>query len=293
MEYLAPDSQKVANLEGRTWALMSINSNTVPSRFRLISGLTVAVVLALSLLVTPPLCAEQVEGGVISVVYDRPSDSEYLHVAESLSDHGLFDRLAEALSETFLLPEDITLRFTELDEVNAYWDPQNNEITIGYELVHYYSQLFEVDLNDPEALKREYIDAAFFTVLHEVGHAFVTLLELPVTGREEDAVDEFATILLLQMDDEQAESALVSAIEQFAADSEEAEIDESAYADEHSLDRQRYYAILYLIHGSNPEAYQYLVDEGLISEEKAEYTADEYQRKCEAWDRLLSPHIRP
>lgn len=252
-----------------------------------------ALVALLFLWVVPPVWAKQAPSGTISVVYDAPSQPEHRPIAESLAEFGFYDRLAELLTEVFILPSDITMRFTELDEVNAYWDPETQEITIGYELILYYSQLFEADPSDPEAMHQEYVDAAFFTVLHEIGHALVSLLELPITGREEDAVDEFATILLLQLDNEQAESAMLSAIEQFAADAEEAEVDDSSFADEHSLDRQRYYALLYLIHGSDPERYQHLVDEGLITPERAEYTADEFARKCQVWDLLLEPHLRP
>jgi hypothetical protein len=240
-----------------------------------------------------PCQAEQaLPGGTITVVYDEPSNPDYLPIAQALADNGIYDRLSLGLSEAFILPQDITLRFTELDEVNAYWDPSNNEITVGYELIDTYSKLFDVDPDDPAAMEQEYIDAAFFTVLHEFGHALVALLELPITGREEDAVDEFATVFLLQMDDPLAEAALVSAIEQFAADSEDAELSESAFADEHSLDKQRFYAVLYLVHGSDPERYQNLVDEGLLPEDKAEYSAAEFERKTAVWDALLSDHIR-
>src|SRR5690606_27845489 len=37
-----------------------------------------------------------------------------------------------------------------------------------------------------------------FIVLHETGHALVHLLDLPVTGRQEDAVDQLAAILMLR-----------------------------------------------------------------------------------------------
>lgn len=228
----------------------------------------------------------------ISVVYDGSSSSEHQEIARALEAVGVFEALAEALSELFILPEEITLRFTSLDEENAYWDPETNEIQVGYELISTYSQLFEVDSNDPDALAQEYVDAAFFTVLHEVGHALVALLDLPITGREEDAVDEFATILLLLIDSEQTEAALISALEQFAFDADRAEIDDSSFADEHSLDLQRYYAVLMLVHGSNPEKYQYLVEEGLLSEDKAEQSASEFERKCAVWDALLAPHLR-
>ena len=40
---------------------------------------------------------------------------------------------------------------------------------------------------------------------HELGHGLIDMLQLPVTGREEDVVDEFATMLLLYAREEGAE----------------------------------------------------------------------------------------
>src|SRR5262249_22652856 len=39
----------------------------------------------------------------------------------------------------------------------------------------------------------------FFSLLHELGHALVTEMGLPVLGREEDAADSFASVTMLQM----------------------------------------------------------------------------------------------
>lgn len=255
--------------------------------------LTFFLAAGLAASVTVPCFAKQADGGgSIAVVYDHPKNPEYQPIAEALAANGVYDHLSQELSKLFILPEDITLRFTEIGEENAYWDPATDEITVGYELIDAYSHLFEVDPNDPNAMQQEYVDAAFFTVLHEFGHALVSLLELPITGREEDAVDEFATVFLLSMNNEQAETALVSAIEQFASDADGAELSDSAFADEHSLDKQRFYAVVYLVHGSDPERYQSFVDDGLLPEEKAETSADEFQRKTAVWDALLAQHIR-
>src|SRR5262245_2197605 len=39
----------------------------------------------------------------------------------------------------------------------------------------------------------------FFSLFHELGHAAVTEMGLPVLGREEDAADSFATTTMLQI----------------------------------------------------------------------------------------------
>lgn len=67
------------------------------------------------------------------------------------------------------------------------------------------SQLFGkvIDrINDTIALPRDaavlvmVTGAVFFAFLYELGHALVDQLELPVTGKEEDAVDQLAAVIL-------------------------------------------------------------------------------------------------
>lgn len=242
---------------------------------------------------TPAPLAKEPEFGRFRVVYDKPKNKDYKIIASALKKSGVYDALAEKLTATYKLPADIVIRFTELDEENAYFDPETNEITVGYEMIDWYRGMFEMDEDDPEAVRQDIVDIAFFTVLHEVGHALVALLELPITGREEDAVDDFATLALLEMNDDQAEAALLSAIEQFAADADEYEsISELPFADEHSLDKQRFYQMLSLVYGSDPDYYSDLLGGDYLPEDRAESSEEEYEQKSAAWEKLLAPHLK-
>lgn len=231
--------------------------------------------------------------GKITVSYDQPRKKKHQKIARALKASGAYEKLASDFSQAYRLPVNISIRFTELGEENAYWDPETREITVGYELIDDYSEIFEYDKKDPEAYQQEVVDAAYFTVFHELGHGLVEVLNLPFTGSEEDAVDEFATIALIQQGDEQSELALISGIEQFSADAEAyGEFDESSYSDEHSLDKQRFYDVLALVYGSDPEAHADLLGGDYLPEELAEDSEIEYERKAESWNKLLAPHMR-
>lgn len=47
---------------------------------------------------------------------------------------------------------------------------------------------------------------------HEVGHALVDVLELPITGKEEDAVDQLSTYVLVEDADGGEVAALDGAV---------------------------------------------------------------------------------
>jgi hypothetical protein len=50
-----------------------------------------------------------------------------------------------------------------------------------------------------------------FTLHHELGHALIDQLDLPVLGREEDAVDHLATIMMLPVQAEPVMDRLIVA----------------------------------------------------------------------------------
>ncbi len=103
-------------------------------------------------------------------------------------------------------------------------------------------------------------------LLHEVGHALVDLWALPVLGREEDAADAFSVIYLLDTIEsdadlsteqmEQLDDALfVSAVSWLAFAEENDLEDTTLFADEHSLDMQRFFSHMCLLVGRNEDLY--------------------------------------
>ncbi|MEY3013745.1 MAG: hypothetical protein RIT45_2480 [Pseudomonadota bacterium] len=170
--------------------------------------------------------------------------------------------------------------------------PTSPRITLCHELITEFVQLFADEDEDPAELRAQVVGAVYFTLFHELGHALRDNLQLAVVGREEDAVDQLATLLLLRLGDAGVDAALAAA-NAFAL--EQAEEDESDEApdlwDEHSMSGQRMYDMLCLIYGSNPKAFENLVGEDGVPEERAEQCPETYAQVLSAWDRLLGPHL--
>jgi hypothetical protein len=153
-------------------------------------------------------------------------------------------------------------------------------------LVQLYAQF--QNTNDPAGL----LSGTFvFLTLHEVGHALVHVLALPITGREEDAADQFATVALLESGGE-GEQAAVSAAVWFALNARGRRVSTLHYADEHSLDAQRFYNILCWIYGADPARQASLVQQGYLPHERARRCPSEHQQMARSWDLLLAPHLR-
>lgn len=230
--------------------------------------------------------------GDIYIFHEPVEDETYQEVHEIIKETEFFEEVATGINDVLTLPEDIKVYFIECGEENAYYDPETREIWMCYELVESYRQIFAEDIESDEEYVTEVINAAVFTFFHELGHALVDLLALPITGKEEDVVDEFAAIVLLAAG-EDGEDAILSGLWQFYVDAEEeAELEDLAYWDEHSLSIQRFYNMACLIYGSDPEGYDFLVEDGDLPKERAESCEYEYAQKAQSWEVLLAPYIK-
>ncbi len=104
---------------------------------------------------------------------------------------------------------------------------------------------------------------AEFVLYHEVAHLLIDQLNLPVLGREEDAADNMATWILLNQGTQEAEQTLRDAAHGWLLSglAYGTNLDDTDYYDAHSLDRQRAFAIVCLMVGSNQAHFDTIANE--------------------------------
>jgi hypothetical protein len=201
----------------------------------------------------------------------------------------LFEHLTADLNEHFKLPKDLVVAHRECGAVNAYYEPAENRIALCYELLSSIMTLARDNrsLSEAEVLQR--IRATWmFIFFHELGHALIDYYDIPIAGNEEDAVDNFSTLSLLQTGD--AEVATLAA--GYWGASATGMYDELDFSDEHALNEQRFYNILCLVYGSDPQARADIVASGDLPSERAATCQPEYQRVRAAWTRLLGSWVQ-
>ena len=251
-----------------------------------------AVVIPTDLPTEPtPEDGRAADRGDFTLAYE-PADDPYLdELRADVRAAGDFDDMVAALNDTFALPRDVAVRFAECGEDNAFYDEEDGSILVCYELVAQLEDAFVANGDGDEAFGKA-VDAAVFIFHHEVGHALVHVLALPVTGKEEDAVDDLAAIVVMETWEDGDAYVLNGAQSFFLTGVEEADAGEHAYWDEHSLDLQRYYSIACLVYGRDPEAHADLVGGDELPAERAELCPEEYARKLSSWLALLDPYLR-
>ena len=209
----------------------------------------------------------------------------------SAEDRQALQELAAEMNKVFALPQDLYLTVAECGEANAFYDPNIKQIIMCTELVKNFEQAFAKEFKDKQEAAQAVDDATMFVFFHELGHAFVDIYDLPITGKEEDAVDQLAALIVADGSPEGAAAVFNGALS-FALAAGDGDLDESAFSDEHSLNQQRFYNLVCLLYGQDPKTHKDLVKENVLPKERAQRCPSEYDRADKAWSKLLSPHLK-
>jgi len=141
----------------------------------------------------------------------------------------------------------------------------------------------ELDLTDAEWQVRDVMLAIFY---HELGHALIDVMQLPVLGLEEDAADVLSVVMIDRIWDAESSEAKVAAAASFwaasAAESAEAGY-EPAFWGVHSPDERRYFTYLCLYYGGAPEEREAMAIDFGLPEDRAASCPDEFDLAASSW----------
>ncbi|MDA4105216.1 hypothetical protein MMON44395_27085 [Mycolicibacterium monacense DSM 44395] len=245
--------------------------------------------------VEPSPAAES--SGEMTVVYEDAATPEAVNGRRVLTENRLLESLAADVNDSFVLPEDVRLVGAQCDEANAFWSSDDRTVTICYEDADLSLTTFE-QAGDPDPVAAT-IGAERATFYHELGHATLDLYDLPFTGREEDVADQLAAVMLLEPDDTGAIDptdvrAAAAYARMFEANSEQdgGAAQDFPFWDVHEYDLARMYNFQCWIYGADPAGNAFIVDEGLVPEDRADSCEGEFDRMSRAWWDMLDPHLR-
>ena len=133
-----------------------------------------------------------------------------------------------------------------------------------------------------------------FVLLHELGHAAISEMGLPVLGREEDAADSFAATRLIRIGPQISNEVLTEAAKGwFMADRRDQDDGEVVpYYDAHGLNQVRAYQIVCFLVGSDKDKFKTLATETKLPEDRQNSCAEDYSKAANSWSLVLAPHLR-
>lgn len=137
------------------------------------------------------------------------------------------------------------------------------------------------------AEQADFVSANILTIFyHELAHAVIDLMDVPIFGQEEDAADVMAVLLVDALfEEETAQTLAYDSSFGFINDPEGKE--EIAFWDVHGPDEQRYFNHVCLFFGANPEEREDLAIELGLPEERAMSCPEEFELAAESWGPAL------
>ncbi len=151
----------------------------------------------------------------------------------------------------------------------------------------------EATLDEEDDTALFVVGNTLFAVYHELGHALIDLLELPVIGREEDAADGFAAVMMIPGEPDLLRDELIIAVAdgwRLQSEQAAANVGQDQLWAEHALDEQRHFAVVCWMVGSDQEGFSDLASESGMPIERVETCADDFDRMQASWQRLLASH---
>lgn len=128
--------------------------------------------------------------------------------------------------------------------------------------------------------------------MHEFAHALFDYADIPVLGREEDAADQVAAYIYLQIGKDEARRLILGTIYTYLIDVKNSPPPTMVeFAGEHSTSGQRAYNLLCMAYGADPKLFHDLPALGNLPQERAEYCGEEYELIALAFQALIAPHI--
>ena len=219
----------------------------------------------------------------------RDSAAAYLRETLLLEDN------AEWLNANYRLPYDVAILGAECGMVNAFYSPAEKAIVVCYEIVDAALDAgYDLYGDDPATAEDFAYNVLDGILLHETGHALVDIYDLPVTGLEEDAVDQFSALIQSRTYgdyDPYYETGQIMMLDMADWWSYYAQDERPYYWDVHSLSIQRFYNIACYAYGADPEYNAGLVGGDYLPEDRADTCPAEYEQMSSSWDRLLEGYL--
>ncbi len=229
--------------------------------------------------------------GVVEAEWEKPHGEENIAGYELLKASETRS-LAKSLATAFELPNPLLIKGVNGFGGGPFYNPEDNSITLPYEFP---AVVFNVIIqSNPEEKPKEWGEAAgavnSFILAHEFAHALIHNFELPVLGREEDAADGIATVVLLKA--EEGGLYAIDAAEFWEAFSGRQDPPDLAeYADNHSFDRQRADNILCWVAGSDEPILEAFLEGEILPEDRLAACPGEWQLLQRSAEQVLDPHL--
>ena len=241
----------------------------------------------------------------IEIEYVRPTNAEFEPIYERLKSRKVLETLRQFLAPLKLKDgKKLVVKFDQCAGASYARYTPLTAATICYEFVEQVERLaptapvhlIQTERRPPVKPDAALVGPVVQALIHEVAVAAFDILEIPVWGRQDDAADRVAALVLLQFSKFDLAWNTIVGTAWFLAGSALAPPDLS---DVRGVMAQRYYTTLCLAYGGNRKMFAGFVAferdnspaAGDLPSPRARGCADEYNVLRHAFNRSIAPHI--
>ena len=223
-------------------------------------------------------------------IYGRVEKPDFQQASEAFKRMRLLEKIADGVNRTIRMPSQVTLVGRECGVVNAFYSPKDRSIHLCYELFEEVITGITREFGNVSA--EEKMDFAFgaiyFILHHEIGHALIDTLRLPVLGKAEDVADAIATYFMLRFSEPYP--VVLGTLWFFGRGSQQFTL--RHYAGEHPVGPQRQFNLLCYAVGKDKARFGPLSERFSLPAERADRCPMEYRNLETSVHQLLGGYIR-
>lgn len=253
-------------------------------RFLPLSCFFLASAIAMNVLAAP-------QTDRVRVRYVPPANPDHGIIYDELTKRRVLERLREFLSP-YRLPRLLKFEVAECDgEADAFYG--DDKITICYEYVQTLWDDMPLEITRSGVEPVDAVIGPFLdTCLHEFAHALIDMLGLPVFGRMEDAADQMAAYIYLQLGPDESRRLIQGTAYAFMSEAQGGQPPSlTEVASQHGTPAQRAFNVLCIAYGADTELFGDIAERGGLPEKRAEVCEEEYEQVQDAYEELVGPHV--
>ena len=246
-----------------------------------------------------PVRADDDQPNRIRIEYGDPKTPRKLALSGLMKEHGALERFQEIFSP-FRLPIELTLKLVDCNGVSNAWYARPT-VTICYEYIDDIRKNAPTETAPADSVFTGITPAdaifgqVFYVVAHEMGHAMFDLLDVSIFGRAEDAADGFAVYMMLELGKNEAQRLILGAAYSYKdyVRNPNVYVPLIAFADAHGAPMQRFYNLLCIGYGADPQLFGGLVAKGYLPKNRADSCRSEFNELSYAFQHIIGPHLDP
>jgi hypothetical protein len=247
-----------------------------------------------SLALTAPAAAQpstsaSAQQSSVKIVYEPPTNTKFTPIYERLKQRRVLEEL-QAFMAPLRLPRELTVRIAQCGSQNLPYKPQG-PATVCYELIDQIERFAASHTRDTNLAQTAITGGFVQAVLHETSHALFEVLQVPIWGREDDAADRLAALIMMQFGDDVANVVMYGT--QLLFRWSDQKWTGNAFASEVSPDYQRYFNYACIAVAANWPQFGGLVINKVIPQNRAARCEGEYNQIRKAFDLRIMPHLDP